>query len=455
MAYFLAPSADARPQFLTTQGAVLAGGWMYWYAATTTTPQDTFTTSAGSVANSNPIELDSSGRPKNAVGIYLTEGLSYKLVLKDSALNTIFTQDNIVGISTSPTPSEWVSSGLTSTYISATQFSVPGDQTSDLHKRRRLKIVDAGGTKYGTIIATAFTTLTTVTVEIDAGGVLQNPLTSVSWSLVRADNPSIDADMVHRKSSDAVASAATTDIWSIQGDYVHITGNTGPITSFGTAPYAGARRTIIFDSTPTITHNATTLQLPGVANIVAAAGDRAEVRADTTANMVVIEFVRAASIAATLAGVETLTNKTLTNPSIDTLTGAVVATQANQETATATNLVVSPGRQQFHPSAVKAAVRFNSAGTISHNYNITSITDIGVGNWAVNIATVFSAAGVYAGVATGGATNPGTLRGLQVNIGAASAAGAYNILAWDGADGVTARDPTDPNEIHVLFVGDQ
>lgn len=181
MAFFLAPSADARPQFFTSQGDVLAGGFMYWYAATTTTPQDTFTTSAGSVANANPIQLDAAGRPPT--GVYLTEGLSYKLVVKDSAGNTIFTQDNVVGITTALTNNEWSSSGLTATYIGGTSFSFPGDQTTDAHVNRRLKIIDSGGTKYGAITASTFSTLTTVVVSLDSGS-LANPISSVSYSIL-------------------------------------------------------------------------------------------------------------------------------------------------------------------------------------------------------------------------------------------------------------------------------
>lgn len=89
------------------------------------------------------------------------------------------------------------------------------------------------------------------------------------------------------KKAASVAAAATTNIWGGTQDLVHITGSGGPITSFGTAPYAGAKRTLIFDSTPTVVHNAASLQLPGGFNIVVEAGTRAEVRADTTGNMIV------------------------------------------------------------------------------------------------------------------------------------------------------------------------
>lgn len=69
-----------------------------------------------------------------------------------------------------------------------------------------------------------------------------------------------------------IASAATTDIGAATGVFVHVTGSTGPITSLGsTTP--GQLRIVVFDSTPTLTHHATNLILPGSANIVAAAGD--------------------------------------------------------------------------------------------------------------------------------------------------------------------------------------
>jgi hypothetical protein len=97
--------------------------------------------------------------------------------------------------------------------------------------------------------------------------------------------------MVRRKGT-AVASAATTDIWSIAGDFVHISGAV-TITSFGTAPYAGAERVVIFDAALTLTQNSTSLQLPGSQTITTAAGDRATVRADTTANMIVTKYERA------------------------------------------------------------------------------------------------------------------------------------------------------------------
>jgi hypothetical protein len=68
-----------------------------------------------------------------------------------------------------------------------------------------------------------------------------------------------------------IASATTTDISGATGNYLDVTGTT-TITALGTAP-AGAERTVQFDGALTLTHNATSLILPGGANITTAAGD--------------------------------------------------------------------------------------------------------------------------------------------------------------------------------------
>lgn len=85
-----------------------------------------------------------------------------------------------------------------------------------------------------------------------------------------------------------VASAATTDIWTTDGNTRHITGTT-TITSFGTAPQAGAWMKVIFDGALTLTHGAN-LSLPGSANITTAADDFAFVYADTTTQFDVLYF---------------------------------------------------------------------------------------------------------------------------------------------------------------------
>jgi len=90
-----------------------------------------------------------------------------------------------------------------------------------------------------------------------------------------------------------VASAATTNL-SATSTNVRITGTT-TITSFGTAD-SGILRFIRFAAALTLTHNATSLILPGAANITTAAGDTAVAVSLGSGNWVVVNFTRAAGL---------------------------------------------------------------------------------------------------------------------------------------------------------------
>jgi hypothetical protein len=93
MAVSLSQYAGAGAQFFDNNGVPLNGGLIYTYAAGTTTPVATYTSSTGGTANTNPIVLDSAGR--TPAQIWLTEGSSYKFVLETALGVTIKTDDNI------------------------------------------------------------------------------------------------------------------------------------------------------------------------------------------------------------------------------------------------------------------------------------------------------------------------------------------------------------------------
>ena len=98
MAVNLSPVGGVAAQFFTNTGAVLTGGKLYTYAAGTTTPAVTYTSSNGATAQPNPIVLDAAGRVPNSGEIWLTDGISYKFILRDSNDVLIATYDNITGI---------------------------------------------------------------------------------------------------------------------------------------------------------------------------------------------------------------------------------------------------------------------------------------------------------------------------------------------------------------------
>jgi hypothetical protein len=92
---FLSPVGGAAAQFFTNSGVPLTGGKLYTYAAGTTTPQASYTSSSGVTAHTNPIILDSAGRVPGGE-IWLTS-VSYKFILNTSTDVLIATYDNIRG----------------------------------------------------------------------------------------------------------------------------------------------------------------------------------------------------------------------------------------------------------------------------------------------------------------------------------------------------------------------
>ncbi|MBN9551358.1 MAG: hypothetical protein J0H31_21445, partial [Alphaproteobacteria bacterium] len=88
-----------------------------------------------------------------------------------------------------------------------------------------------------------------------------------------------------------MASASTLNLANATGTQINVTGTT-TITALGTVA-AGAERELIFAGSLTLTHNATTLILPGAANIQTAAGDVARMRSIGGGNWRCMSYQRA------------------------------------------------------------------------------------------------------------------------------------------------------------------
>jgi len=97
MAVNLSPVGGVAGQFFDNNGNPLSGGKIFTYASGTTTNQATYTSASGGTAHANPIILDSAGRVPSGE-IWLTDGLAYKFVIKDSNDVLIGTYDNVIGI---------------------------------------------------------------------------------------------------------------------------------------------------------------------------------------------------------------------------------------------------------------------------------------------------------------------------------------------------------------------
>jgi len=167
MSVNLSPLGGAGWQFFDNNGVPLSGGLLYTYLSGTTTPQVTYTSASGSIANSNPIVLDSSGRPPNE--IWLVGGVSYKFVLQNSSASQIWSMDNINGL-----PSAGVESSVTAT-AGQTVFTglnyTPGNNSMKVFVNGSKQIL--GSSVPGSYVETNSTTITFNSPGLNVGDVVE------------------------------------------------------------------------------------------------------------------------------------------------------------------------------------------------------------------------------------------------------------------------------------------
>lgn len=126
-----------------------------------------------------------------------------------------------------------------------------------------------------------------------------------------------------------------------------------------------------------------------------------------------------------------------------TASSVSAASQAEQETGSSLTVFVSPGRQQYHPSAAKAWVQAGTTGNAVTSYNVSSVTDTGVGDATINLTTQFSSANYCAfGTMSAGAAYFGHINSI--------AQGSFRIQVRD-----TSGTLIDPSFFMGAAYGDQ
>lgn len=135
-----------------------------------------------------------------------------------------------------------------------------------------------------------------------------------------------------------------------------------------------------------------------------------------------------------------------------------IATQAEMEAGTSLTVVVTPGRQHFHPGHPKFICMTTGTATPAlqtpPSYNMTSITDAGAGRLTVTIATDFSSANWCCQALGEYTTTTLTVANVRHAFirNATLAAGSVEINFHDSAAITNAL--ADPVTIHVVGWGD-
>jgi hypothetical protein len=144
-------ATNPRVQFFDNNGDPLAAGYLYTYAAGTTTDATTYTDIDLDVSheNSQPITLDARGE----CVLWLDPTQSYKFVLKDLNSNTLYTVDNVSGAARSATYS--ASSGSASIgFLQAGTGATA--RTMQAKGRERYSVQDFGAALGGAVDETAY-----------------------------------------------------------------------------------------------------------------------------------------------------------------------------------------------------------------------------------------------------------------------------------------------------------
>ena len=228
-----------------------------------------------------------------------------------------------------------------------------------------------------------------------------------------------------------LASATTTDLGAQTSTNLRITGTT-TITGFGTVA-SGTMRNLRFAAALTLTHNATSLILPGGANITTAAGDTATAISLGSGNWVVTDFQRASALPA-LQGL--ITGSGLTIATARLLGRVTAATGAIEEiplgnAAAALSLGINRGTEQATTSGT--AIDFTS---IPAGVRRITIAFNGVSTNGTSARTVQIGAGSFATsgyVSSGGSIAAGSAGGTSIT--SAFLAG-NTTLAADAVNGV-------------------
>lgn len=163
----MAKFAPSFQQFFDDNGDPLSGGLLYTYEAGTSTPKATYKTEDESVANANPVELDSAGR----ADIWLASG-AYKLVLKTSADVLVDEYDNITG-----SASNVFGSSVVSVSTNTNVTSVYQNNVIECTAALTLSLLDVATAEEGFVFNVKNTSAGNVTIDPDASELIDGAST--------------------------------------------------------------------------------------------------------------------------------------------------------------------------------------------------------------------------------------------------------------------------------------
>jgi len=387
---------NGEQTFFDADGNPLSLGSVYFYIPSTTTNKNTWQDSGQTILNTNPVVLDIAGR-----AIIYGSG-TYRQVVKDALGNTVWDQ---ITADTSSGSNSWsgTSGGTANAQtVTATNFTSTDGQSIDLifgFTNTNALTLNPNGT--GPINVLKDTT--TGSISLTGGEAVAGNLGRLVYSSATGAFHLTSYPVETRQTFTNIASATSTDLGTLATKSAQITGTT-TITSFGssantTNPFYNLR----FSGILTLTYNATSMILPGAADITTAANDTALAIYLGSGNWQVVNYSRAAARAEQAA---TGKRQTVTSgpsdasgyPNFLPATAGALSVTSQNISSTAPLIVTSANGFASFNSSVPSGIAFFSQrdliGQSTANLTWGSLT-----NTATNylFVTVSAAGGLTAG----------------------------------------------------------
>lgn len=278
-------------------------------------------------------------------------------------------RENMAAIKTAMQDMDFFDHDFTPTFINANSFSVPGDQTARIVAGRQLKLYDAT-THIRDVGSASFTTVTTI--SLGAGTALTSSLSSFAISIINPNSSALP-NSFNRFSASAVEITATLTASSAA---ILANLNVAGYLSASAGQVTGVLSTSSIVATGPVTLG-TTLSVSGavvLATTLSVGGATALNAGLSVSGTTVLNGTLSLSGTATLGSTLSVSGAAVVKGALS-VGGAVIIA------GSITN-----------PQTAKAFAVFSGVGvvTLRQNFNITSITDNGVGDYTVNITNALS-----------------------------------------------------------------
>lgn len=273
--------------FSISGGAALAGGKVYTYAAGTDTPKATYTDFSGDTENTNPVILDSSGQ----ADIWLNGNYKINLLDANDVQQPNYPVDNVSSYATGSISEYAVTTGSANNYILTPSPAIT-EYTAGQGFNIKINVTNTGPSTINVSNLGAKDIVRPAASALVGGELVADSVYRIVYDGTNFQIEGLLYNPTGGLSTLASAVSGTTDLGSVSTHLVAITG-TNAITSFGTsATLSNPLYFIRFTGILTLTHNGTSLIIPGAANITTANGDTAIVEYLGSGNWKVHEYTR-------------------------------------------------------------------------------------------------------------------------------------------------------------------